>query len=307
MITKTLKHIALGISFTAAVAAPASAQSDAMRVSHGVYSSAGSCVGCDLSDRTLPKIVLRDGNFKGTMFNRSNLSGGMIYASDLSNTHFNRAFLVKVKGERVNMNEAKMADVTLVEAKFKSSVLSKSDMRRADMSRSEFSGTNFNGANLSRALASNANFTGSRFQKTDLQYANLSNAILDKGVFHGTQFFGANLQDASFADADLSGAFMSNAVGLKQAQLDKACGNEHTRLPVGLFVRYCPNSLTPNTPPRSHEGLSANQAGQAARIDRVIGRVEKLIRTTPASDQGRILELQRIHSDLTSVRRDIED
>ena len=48
-----------------------------------------------------------------------------------------------------------------------------------------------------------------------------------------------DLAEANIPGANLSGANLSGAKNLTQTQLDKACGNEKTKLPKGLTFRSC--------------------------------------------------------------------
>ena len=84
------------------------------------------------------------------------------------------------------------------------------------------SGAYLNGADLSYA-----NLIGAHLNGADLSYANLNGATLR----------GATLSDATLSDADLNGANLRGAKNLTQEQLDRACGNENTKLPEGLTLK----------------------------------------------------------------------
>jgi uncharacterized protein YjbI with pentapeptide repeats len=55
----------------------------------------------------------------------------------------------------------------------------------------------------------------------------------------GAYLQGANFRGAIFDGTNFSGAEMSRARGLTQRQLDGACGDEATTLPLGLHVEHC--------------------------------------------------------------------
>jgi uncharacterized protein YjbI with pentapeptide repeats len=60
----------------------------------------------------------------------------------------------------------------------------------------------------------------------------------------GADLSNANLSGADLTIADLSGAELSSAQNLTQRQLDKACGNEKTKLPEAeprLTLKPCTN------------------------------------------------------------------
>jgi uncharacterized protein YjbI with pentapeptide repeats len=90
-------------------------------------------------------------------------------------------------------------------------------------------GAKFDGANAVLMCMSFADFRGASFKNTDLAGANLAHAKVD---------------DADFTGADLSitsirGTDLSRAVGLTQAQLDRACADSKTKVPAGLKAKTC--------------------------------------------------------------------
>ena len=120
---------------------------------------------------------------------------------------------------------------------------------QADLGSRELRGLNLSGARLRQADLTAAVMNRVRFDHTDMRDVEAS-----AGVFTGSSFVGANLTNASFVGAYLqgsnfsganlagvnfSGAEMDRAVGLSQAQLSGACGDEATTLPRGLRLRRC--------------------------------------------------------------------
>jgi uncharacterized protein YjbI with pentapeptide repeats len=102
-------------------------------------------------------------------------------------------------------------------------------LRQADFSAAVMNHTSMAGADLRDVNAYGAVFTGTSFAG-----ANLTNAS-----FVGTYLEGANFRGANLSGVNFSGAEMERAVGLTQAQLSEACGDEATQLPRGLRVRHC--------------------------------------------------------------------
>ncbi len=268
-----------------------------------LHTSSGTCAACDFSDKVIPGLTIRNSDFSGSMFNRSNLSGGEFHSSNLSNTHFRRAFLARVTGEAVNMADSRLQDATLTEAKINHSTLSKANLNRAYMDRGEFIGTNFNQADLTSASARQTNFEGSNFIEARLNHANLEGAKLDKAIFHKVKFGYARLKDASMLEADLSWADLSNVNGITQTQLDVACGNAATRLPIGYSVSYCSEILSPDNMPLLGQ-VDPRHEKAAKRLERAVERIEKLLNNPPDSDNKLRKELQKAHADLVSARRD---
>lgn len=253
-------------------------------------------------------MTLRNANFSGSSFSRSNLSGGKIYTTNLSDTHFRKAFLVRVEGDNVNFDKALMQDVTMVEAKFKRSDLRHTDMRRADLAGSEFIASDFKGADLTSASAQKVDFSGSHFIGARFDHANLQGAKLDGALLKHTQFGNAMLKEASFTGANLSDANLSQVRGLEQSQLNDACGNPATQLPFGLTVAYCVEAMSAEnmTGRHNHVQRDVRKDKAAKHIDRAVGNLENMMRNNVVSDPQTKRMLQAVHADLMSARREIE-
>jgi len=264
------------------IAMPAAAQ---IRVDARIQMSSGSCSGCDLSNKAMNGVRLNNANLSGSIFNNSNLSGGTLDGSNLSGAHFRRALMLRVKGNDVNMPRAILEDATLTEARLTNTRLADAKLSRA---------------NLSRAIFTDANFKGADFDK-----ANLTGAQFESSQFQNVSFGQANLLDAIFEKADFSGADMSTVEGLKQAQLDASCGDDKTRLPVGLSLPYC-EGISPTMV--NHEHISPNQNINeiAQRLDRAISDVENLLAAAGPNDRVLKTRLQRIHSDLVQSKAALE-
>ena len=294
-------------AFLTFASAPITAQAQSVsKARMSLHTSAGSCISCDFAGKDLPHMTMQDANFSGSSFNRANLSGGRIYKSDLSQTQFHKAFLARVKGSHVNLARSKMQDVTLVEAEITRSILTGSDLSRADLARGVFTVTNFNAADLSSATAPGANFEGSHFIDARFDHANLQEARLDKGLFHKVKFGNAIMRGATMAGADFSGADLSRAQGLKQAQLDTACGDPETDLPPGLSMPYCLKIETANMKAHDHSQLTPGQILAAKRLNRAAMDLENLMVKPIESERILRRRLEKIHSQINAARRDLE-
>ena len=104
-----------------------------------------------------------------------------------------------------------------------------SRLRQADMSAAVMNHTSMAGADLRDVNAYGGVFTGASFAG-----ANMTNASFVGAYLEGANFRGANLTGVNF-----SGAEMDRAVGLTEAQLSGACGDDSTTLPHGLRLRSC--------------------------------------------------------------------
>lgn len=270
---------ALPMALSAALlATPASAQ---IRVDARIQMSSGSCAGCDLSNKSMNGVQLRDANLSGSLFNNSNLSGGSLDGSDLSGAQFRRALMYRVNGEGVTLRRAVLEDATLTEANLSNSKLAKANLSRA---------------NLTRAVFSNTDFEGAQFDE-----ANLTAAQFQNGQFQNARFTGTILLDANLENANFSGADMSTVQGLKQAQLDVACGDERTRLPVGLSLPYC-GEVSPALAQDGQSELNPEMDIVAKRLDRAISDIENLLAASNPRDRALRTRLQRIHSDLVQSK-----
>ena len=99
-------------------------------------------------------------------------------------------------------------------------------------------------ADLSGKVLKGRNLAGARLRQADLSLAEMNRTSFAGGDlrdvnFYGGVFGGANFRGATLAGANFSGAEMDRAVGLTQAQLNRACGDASTRLPRGLSVPAC--------------------------------------------------------------------
>ena len=110
----------------------------------------------------------------------------------------------------------------------------KMDLSKARLRQSNLALTTFDDVNLSGANLSVANLFGARFNRANFARANMQNVIAV-----GTYFGSSNLTGADLSGANLSGADLTIAQGLTQAQLNRACGDNNTRLPKGKTVPAC--------------------------------------------------------------------
>lgn len=276
---RTLTLAALPLLF---IATPSAAQ---IRVDARIQMSSGSCAGCDLSNKAMNGVRLNNANLSGSVFNNSNLSGGSLDGSNLTGAHFRGTLMYRVKGDDVTMPRAVLEDATLTEAHLSNAKLAEANLSRANLSRAIFSDTDFKGAQFD-----NANLTGAQFQS---------------GQFQNARFDGTILIDAKLDNANFSGANMLTAQGLKQAQLDVACGDERTRLPVGLSLPYC-DDVTPELGLHAHDNMSEEMDLVAQRLDRAISDVENLLAASAPQDRVLRTRLQRIHSDLVQSKAALE-
>ena len=125
---------------------------------------------------------------------------------------------------RCNLFQADFGNLEMKGRDFAGARLRQADLSASIMNHTNFAGGDLRDVNAYGAVFSSANFAG----------ANLTNAS-----FVGTYLQGANFRGARLTGANFSGAEMDHAVGLTNAQLSQACGDQATTLPPGLRLRSC--------------------------------------------------------------------
>jgi uncharacterized protein YjbI with pentapeptide repeats len=140
----------------------------------------------------------------------------------------------KARAERLVMGEKACANCDLFQVdlsykELEARNLTGARLRQADLSLSTLDKSKFAGANMSVV-----NGFGIRAEHADFSDVNFEDAVLVGGSFNGAKFDNAKLTRVNFSGSDLS-----TATGLKQAQLNEACGDAETRLPNGLSLPAC--------------------------------------------------------------------
>lgn len=186
--------------------------------------------GLDWSKCSKTNIMLQNSDLHG-----ANLAGVHFDSTDLSET---------------NLTSANLEKATLVRAWLKNAHADGANFKKIEAYRSDFSNASVNDASFANAELQRAEFGGAQLAKADFQKAELGRADFNKAVLSGVNFSFANLSRATLSGAviqgpvSFSGAFLyltriegldlSNATGLQQAQLNLACGDNATKLPLWL-------------------------------------------------------------------------
>ena len=175
-------------------------------------------------------LIMEGFDFSNSNFTRSDLS-----ASDLRNSNLANATFFKT-----NLVRASLAGSQAQNANFEGAIASRTDFSRgnfesanflkAEISRSNFSNSNLQNANLSKADFSRVNFFNANMKGVDLSFTNISRASLqDVIIDEGFSLVGSYMFLTRIGGLDLTGV-----KGLKQWQINMACGNDSTKLPEGL-------------------------------------------------------------------------
>jgi uncharacterized protein YjbI with pentapeptide repeats len=185
------------------------------------------------------------------------VKGASLRGSSLRYLDARRSFLVNADMVRTDLRSANLSGANLEHAD-----LDSSDLRRADIGIGapweEFligAGISAPGtlANLQRTNLHEADLRGAHLLAVQLQEANLTFSNLQGAVLSGVDLSGADLRDAELDGLSqirtetLEKGIVTAQVELAQKQLDRACGDENTRLPftpmVRLSIPLCPDKV----------------------------------------------------------------
>jgi len=208
---------------------------------------------------------------------------------------------------RCDLSGRTLTGMTLRDSNFAGAQFNRSNLSGGNFDRSNLSDTQFKRAFLARVEGQSVNMANASFQDATMTEAKFDDAILDGAKFYNVEFGNAVLIGATMDGADFSKADLSEVQGLQQAQLDMACGDSETRLPIGLSLSYCENMTQGTHDDIDHAALSPKMARAAKRLDIAISNVEALLSDSETVDPTLRRRLQRIHSDLMSSRRAIEN
>ena len=209
----------------------------------------GARAGVDWTDCSKGNLMLGKSNLAGAVLTSTRLTSTDLSGSNLSGAKLQGAELSFVRFEGADLSGADLTRATGGRTSF-----ARANLRRARFDSSEFSRSNFSGAQLLEASLTKSEMNRSSFQEADLTGADMSKAELARVVltkaqvtrvnFSYSNLARADLRGLSLEGADLAGAYlfltridgadMSKAAGLKQEQIDLACGTAETRLPPGL-------------------------------------------------------------------------
>lgn len=194
----------------------------------------------DCSSGPVSKVDWSECRKRQLMLGGSDLSGANLYDADLSFTDLSnsrlkgadleKATLIRAslansnadgaKFDRIESYRAEMSNLSAVDASFISA-----EMQRVNLGGANLAGADFTKAELSRVNFEKSILMGAKFSLANLSRASLVGARLDGGV---------NLDEAFLFRTRIEGADLSTATGLKQEQINLACGDAKTKLPPGL-------------------------------------------------------------------------
>ena len=161
-------------------------------------------------------------NLSGQWLSGENLREANVNFANLSGADLGDANLIGAYLDFANLSGANLIGAKLISAHLFHANLSGADLSGADLS---------GAADLSMAKLIGAHLFHANLSGADLHSANLCGAHLLIGNLSGADLSGVDLSGVDLSIAYLGSADLSSAKGLTQTQLDKACGNEETKLP----------------------------------------------------------------------------
>lgn len=202
---------------------------------HGPAAGAANCrsmpaPGVDWSQCGKSSLLLPDSQLDGANLSDADLNATDLRNSSLVGTNFEKAALIRSslagsKADRANFSRIEGYRTIFSQVSASGASFASAELQRADFSEADLTGADFQKAELGRA-----NFTGATITGTRFTMANLARAQLAGVKFEGPiDFSGAFLFLTRIEGLDLSAA-----TGLKQWQIDDACGDQATKLPAGL-------------------------------------------------------------------------
>ncbi len=213
--------------------------------------------GANLRSATLSYAILAEVDAKRANFAHANLRGALLNNANLSGANFDFATLSEARLSQANLKAASLrctrAHLAVFDgADLRSVVAPKARFNQARFVEADLNGGSFTSANFESADLTGANLHRAIFDHARLIYAELSDATMTAASFRHADFTGANLFGVRFAKPtqppsfypDFSGADLEFSKGLTQDLLDRACGDDSTRLPDGLSIQSC----LPRTP-----------------------------------------------------------
>lgn len=118
--------------------------------------------------------------------------------------------------------------------------------REIDLGAADLTGAKLESPNFTEAKLFKVNLTGAVMETANFNGAGLFEANLTGAKLNRASFTEARLGRANLTEANLEGTDLTQARGLTQQQVDSACVNETTKLPVGL-------NLPPTLRPECHD------------------------------------------------------
>lgn len=199
----------------------------------------------NFSDADLKGAVFVGSNLRSAQFDGSGLRRADFTETNLRNSSFKyadlrRATLWKADIAGADLSNSNLRRANLSGAHLEAAVFRRVDLGRANLHGADLAHADFSNANLRRSDISDSDLSGSILRGANLRASDLALTNLE-----AADIFGANLQGADLLGAKFDNVNLLKVKGLKQDQLDQACGENVSGLPYGLTIRPCPRDAEP--------------------------------------------------------------
>jgi uncharacterized protein YjbI with pentapeptide repeats len=136
--------------------------------------------------------------------------------------------------DHADFRDAELFRAVLIGARGIGTIFTKANLNEIHAPNTQFHHAQFNEATMETANLVAADLHESNFTHANLAHANLQEANLRGATLSGADLTGAQLDTADLHRATLHGANLASVRGLTQTQLNTACVDEHTTIPMGL-------------------------------------------------------------------------
>ncbi len=173
--------------------------------------------------------MLGKSDYTGSRFDEAVLT-----LSQLDDSNFRNASLVKANLTRVNAKGSRFENTDLTKANGYRAIFDEVSLRQSNLSKSEFFRAFFRSAEIadvdwSKSELGRVDFEAAKLTNVDFSFTNLSRVDFGNAQLSRIDFEGAYTYLTRFEGVDLR-----DVQNLTQAQLDQSCGDAKTRLPAGL-------------------------------------------------------------------------
>jgi uncharacterized protein YjbI with pentapeptide repeats len=196
--------------------------------------------GVDWSNCSKRMLIIQESSLDNANLKAADFSSTDLRKSSLNGVNFEKAKLVRTFLEGSQLKGANFNKVEAYRSDFSGVVAPGATFVNAEVQRASFKGANLQGVDFTKAELGRADFDDANLIGTTFTMANLSRARLNGAKFAGPVDF----RDSFLLLTRIEGVDLAAATGLKQHQINLACGDEDTRLPQGLSRPEswpCPN------------------------------------------------------------------
>lgn len=168
---------------------------------------------------------LAEGNFE-----KANLTSSDIRNARLIGSNFSKANLVRASLAGVNASNANFSGVIASRTDFSEGIFKDTNFFKAEITRADFSDSSLVNADLSKGQFSRVKFSGATLENVNFDFSSLARSDLRDVKLEGN----ISMSGTFLFRTHLEGVDLNMITGLKDWQLELACGDETTKIPDGL-------------------------------------------------------------------------